>query len=222
MYLLGHIALSYLTAHRIAMLRRQRVVLWAAFTAGLLPDYDLLFKWMRIPHDTYTHSMLILVPLAVASVTIWKGSEPYAFALLVHVAGDLVSGRIPLLYPISRAAVGLGVGMGSMADSAVEFLFFMVMIVSMWRAGDIKRLLSGVRENTLIAVPLVSLTGLTWVAENGGGVSLIEGIRKLIIYGFSKQALVVVTVGHLMIGTLLALSMLALALAALKDRWKPV
>jgi hypothetical protein len=59
LYLLGHIALGYLSAWAVARTLRQRLVLWAVLFAGIVPDFDLLFGGFGLEHATYTHSLIV-------------------------------------------------------------------------------------------------------------------------------------------------------------------
>ncbi len=73
--------------------------------------------------------------------------------------------------------------MPSAVDALLEPFFLFLMLLVMWRSGDLRRTLSGERVNFLMVVPLVSLVSLTWLAagkpELGG----------LVTYGFSRLAL---------------------------------
>ena len=68
MYLLGHIAIGYLVAWGFARWRKEKLSLWLAFTIGIVPDYDILFHGLGLLHHTYTHSLLLWAPVAIALV----------------------------------------------------------------------------------------------------------------------------------------------------------
>ncbi|MGA1975946.1 MAG: metal-dependent hydrolase, partial [Conexivisphaerales archaeon] len=62
MYLLGHMALGYIFASAVARWRHQKLTLWLALVAGILPDFDIFFSGLGLVHHTYTHSLLLLLP----------------------------------------------------------------------------------------------------------------------------------------------------------------
>jgi len=219
LYLLGHMALGYLFAWVVARGRRQTLVVWVALTAAVLPDFDLLFGGFGLAHETYTHSLVVWAPMVLLLVTWRSGSLPYVAALLQHiVVGDFLIGSIPLLLPLSGAGFGLGLGMPSMPDALIEFSSLLIMVVVMVRSGDLRRLMSGSREGALMVVPLVSMVGLTWFAENGWAPSVAEGVVRLFSYGFSTDALIIVSVGQILIEGLMVAAVLMAALALLRTR----
>jgi hypothetical protein len=202
-YLLGHMAMSYLFSWLVAKGRRQKLVLWAALTAGIVPDYDILFSPLGLVHHTYTHSLVLWAPVMFALVYWRRDSLPYVVGILQHTAvGDFLVGRVPFFLPLSDVSVGLNLGMPSAADAILEFGSLILMILVMWRSGDLKRLLRGGRENLLMAVPLLSLVGLTWLAA---GTPELGG---LVAYGFSRLTLSVVSLGCIVLGGLMLVSML--------------
>ena len=209
MYLLGHIALGYLSAWVVAKTLRQRLILWVALTAGMVPDFDLLFGGFGLEHATYTHSLVVWAPVALLLVTWRRGSLPYVAALLQHiVVGDLLMGSLPLLLPLSGVSLGLGLEMSSMPDALIEFSSLLVMAIVLLRSGDLGRLMAGGREGVLVAVPLVSMIDLTWFAENGSAPSVIQGTLNLVDYGFSNEALIIITIGHILMAGLMTAAVL--------------
>ena len=85
MYLLGHIALGYLSAWAVARTLRKRLVLWAVLFAGIVPDFDLLLRGFGLGHATYTHSLIVWAPVALLLVIWRRDSIPYVAALLQHI-----------------------------------------------------------------------------------------------------------------------------------------
>lgn len=86
MYLLGHMALGYIFASAVARWRHQRLILWLALVAGVLPDFDIFFSGVGLLHHTYTHSLLLLLPLAAVVVWWKRDSLPYVVGTLQHVS----------------------------------------------------------------------------------------------------------------------------------------
>jgi hypothetical protein len=184
-YLLGHMAMGYLFAWVVAKERKQRLVIWAALTAAIFPDYDILFRPLGLMHHTYTHSLVLWAPVMIALVYWKRGSLPYVVAVLQHIVlGDTLVGRVPLFLPLSKVQIGLNLGMPSMADILLEVRFSVLALLVLWRSGDLRRVFGGGSETVLMAVLLLSvaLMGLLWRGTarlEGGGF----GLSRLRLWG---------------------------------------
>jgi membrane-bound metal-dependent hydrolase YbcI (DUF457 family) len=197
MYLLGHIAIGYLAAWSVARWRREKLLLWLAFTAGIVPDYDILLKSLGLIHHTYTHSLLLWAPVILALVWWKRETLPYVAAVLSHLLiGDFIVGSVPLFLPLSNVSFGLRLEMPSAADAVLEASFFFLMLLFMLLYGDLRRALSGERRNLLMVVPLVSMTSLTWIAAG------MPELGELAAYGFSRLALEAISIGQILLGLL--------------------
>jgi hypothetical protein len=198
MYLPGHIAIGYLVAWAFARWRKQKLSLWLAFTVGIVPDYDILFEGVGLAHHTYTHSLLLWIPVVVA-LALWKRKTiPYVAGILSHLLiGDFLVSSIPILLPLSNVTVGLNLGMPSAADALLEPASLILMLTLLFLNGDFRRALNGERSNLLMAIPLASMSALTWLAagqpELGG----------LVTYGFSRLALQTVSIGEILLAAFL-------------------
>jgi hypothetical protein len=213
LYLLGHMALGYVFASAVARWRHQRLVIWLALVAGILPDVDIFFAGLGLVHHTYTHSLLLLLP--IAGVLVWwrRDSLPYVAGVLQHMlVGDFLANSVPLLLPLAAVRVGLELGMPSAADSLIESGSLALMLVVMWRSGDLRRLFDGGRSNLLMLIPLLTMSSLTWLAagepELGG----------LISYGFSRLALEAVSAGQIALAALMAVSVVRSAIFLYRSR----
>jgi hypothetical protein len=194
MYLLGHIAIGYLVAWGFARWRKEKLSLWLAFTVGIVPDYDILFQELGLFHHTYTHSLLLWAPVAIALV-LWKRKTlPYVAGILSHLLiGDVLVSSIPFLLPLSSIPVGLRLGMPSIADAILESGALLLMFLVMWRNGDFRRMFSGQRTNLLMAVPLVSMASLTWLAAK------TPELEQLVTFGFSRLEIETISVGQILL-----------------------
>jgi hypothetical protein len=209
MYLLGHIAIGYLVAWAVARWRKEKLSLWLAFTVGIVPDYDILFQGLGLVHHTYTHSLLLWTPVVIALVALNRKTLPYVAGILSHLLiGDFLVSSIPLLLPLSNISVGLRLGMPSMADALLESSSLLLMFLVMWRNGDLRRTLSGERVNLLMAVPLVSMFSLTWLAAR------TPELEQLVTYGFSKIEIETISVGQILLGILFLTS---IAITCIKE-----
>jgi hypothetical protein len=216
MYLLGHIAIGYLVAWTIARWRREKLVLWLAFTAGIVPDYDILFRGLGLVHHTYTHSLLLWAPVVIALVWWRRKTLPYVAAILSHLLiADFLVGSVPLLLPLSDVSFGLRLGMPSAADALLESSSLFLMLLVMWRSSDLRRALSGEKVNFLMVVPLVSMTSLTWLA------AATPELGGLVAYGFSRLTLEPISMGQILLGFLFIVS---IAVVCVKEsglmRWR--
>jgi hypothetical protein len=201
MYLLGHIAIGYLVAWAVARWRREKLVLWLAFTVGIVPDYDILFRSLGLIHHTYTHSLLLWTPIVIVLVWWRKESLPYVAGILSHLLiADFLVGSVPLLLPLSSVCFGLSLGMPSAADALLESSSLFLMLLVMWLSGDLRRALSGERVNSLMVVPLVSIASLTWLAA---GTPELAGLAA---FGFSRLALEAISIGQILLASLFIVS----------------
>lgn len=182
--------------------------MWLAFTVGIVPDYDILFRGLGLVHHTYTHSLLLWAPVAIALVLWNRKSLPYVAGILSHLLiGDFLVSSIPILLPLSNISVGLRFGMPSFVDAILESSFLALMFLLMWWNGDLRRMLSGQKANLLIVVPLVSMASLTLIAAK------TPNVEQLVAFGFSKLELEVVSVGQIL---LMILFITSIALTCIK------
>ena len=208
MYLLGHIAIGYFVAWVFARWRKEKLSLWLAFTVGIVPDYDILFQELGLFHHTYTHSLLLWVPVAIALV-LWKRKTlPYVAGILSHLLiGDVLASSIPFLLPLSSISVGLRLGMPSIADAILESGALLLMFLALWRNGDLRRMFNGQKINLLMVVPLVSMASLTWLAAK------TPELEQLVTFGFSRLEIETISIGQIL---LMILFIASIALTILK------
>jgi hypothetical protein len=202
-YLLGHIAVGYLLAWAVANGRKETLILWAVFTASILPDFDVLFSRFGLVHGSYTHTLVLLIP-ASAILVIWRMEAlPYVVALLSHVFVDMLIGPLRALFPLSSVTYSLNLKMSSNVDAIIEIGGLALMLGLMWQSGDLVRLLGRSRENLLMIVPLIFVAGSTlWAARRIG---VWKG-GTIISYGSSAAALEAITLGHVVLVVLIVLS----------------
>ncbi len=212
MYPLGHISEGYLVAWVTAGKRRSKLSLWLALTMGMLPDLDLFLQGQDLVHETYTHSLAVLVPIAFVLIAWRREALPYAAALISHDVGDLLVGCLPLLFPLSRTSFGLGLGMASLTGAIFETASLALLLTILLRKSELKRLLSGDKENFFLAVPLFLMLCLLWYTRNGVSAPIVVGIQRLVEYGFSTQALGLITFGHIVLAGIMLAGILSSSL----------
>ena len=205
MFLLGHSCWSYLFSKLSGQRVNVQVPAYLALLAGVLPDFDIYIHNLYPPflHHTYTHSLLVLVPVAVL-ITYFYGRLGLAFSIGIfsHLVGDSLVGSIPLLYPIYPDwTVGLDLGIPGLADTVLEAGAFLLVILYAFKNRDYRHVLKPSREGLLLAIPLVSIVTLTLLFAGDNNVPLAT-------FAFSRRALTLITTGHVLLSGMLGLGVL--------------
>jgi hypothetical protein len=202
MFLLGHSCWSYLFSKATGRELNVNLPAYLALLSGILPDFDIYFQ-PYIVHHTYTHSLIVIVPVILV-LTYFFGRLGFAFSIgiLSHLLGDFLVGTIPLLYPLyPNSDVGLNLGIPSLADTALEIGAFALVLVYAYRNGDYKLIVKPSRESLLLGVPLFALVTLTLLFAGDRSIPLAE-------FAFSRRALTVITLGHVLLSGILGLGVL--------------
>jgi hypothetical protein len=168
-----------------------------ALLAGVLPDFDIYFKQPLILHHTYTHSLVILLPIFAVLVFRFKDlGLVFSAGIFSHLVADSIVGTIPLIYPLSDFQLGLLLGLPSLADTVLEVGALGLVLVLACLNKDYKLLTESRREAIYLAIPTVSIVTLTLLFAGDNNVSLAE-------FAFSRKALTLITLGHgVLIGAL--------------------
>jgi len=162
---------------------------YMALLAGVLPDFDIYFKPL-IQHHTYTHSLIILLPICAVLVIRFKGlGLTFSAGILSHLVADSIVGTIPPLYPLSNFQFGISLGIPSPADTVLEVGALGVVLVLAYLNGDYKLVTESRRESVYLAIPMVSIVTLTLLFAGDNYVSLAA-------LAFSRKALTLITLGH--------------------------
>ncbi len=202
MFLLGHSCWSYLFSKATGRELNVNLPAYLALLSGILPDFDIYFQ-PYIVHHTYTHSLILVVPVVLV-LTYFFGRLGIAFSIgiLSHLLGDFLVGTIPLLYPLlPNSDVGLNLGIPSLADTVLEIgAFALVLLYAYWN-GDYKLILKPSRESLMLTIPLFALVTLTLLFAGDRSIPLAE-------FAFSRRALTVITLGHILLSGILALGVL--------------
>jgi len=202
MFLLGHSCWSYLFSKATGRELNLNLPAYLALLSGILPDFDIYFQ-PYIVHHTYTHSLIVIVPVVIL-LTYFFGRPGFAFSIgiLSHLLGDFLVGSIPLLYPLLPSSdVGLNLGIPGVADTILEVGAFALVLFYAYRNGDYKLILKPSRESLLLTIPLFALVTLTLLFAGDRSIPLAE-------FAFSRRALTVITLGHILLSGILALGVL--------------
>ncbi len=203
MFLLGHSCWSYLFSKASARQLKTSMPAYLAFLSGVLPDFDIYFQPLGLVHHTYTHSLLVIVPVVIL-LTYFLGGFGLAFSvgIMSHLLADSLVGSIPLLYPIyPNWNVGLNLGIPSLADTVLEMGAFGLVIIYALFNADYKLVLKPSRESLLLGIPLFAIDTLTLLFAGDRNIPLTA-------FAFSRKALTVITVGHILLSGILALGVL--------------
>ena len=198
MFLLGHSCFSYLFSKATGRELKVNLPTYLALLSGILPDFDIYFQPYLV-HHTYTHSLLVIVPVVIV-LTYFFGRLGFAFSIgiLSHLLGDFLVGTIPLLYPIlPNSDVGLNLGIPSLADTLLEVGAFALLLVFAYFHGDYKLVLKPSRESLLLGIPLFAFVTLTLLFAGDRSIPLAT-------FAFSRRALTVITLGHILLSGILA------------------
>ena len=201
MFLLGHSCWSYLFSKLTGRKVKVNLPAYLALLARVFPDFDIYFKPL-IQHHTYTHSLIILLPICAVLIIRFKGlGLAFSAGILSHLVADSIVGTIPPLYPLSDFQLGISLGLPSPADTALEVGALALVLVIAYLNGDYRLVTESHREGVYLAIPLVSIVTLTLLFAGDNNVSLAE-------FAFSRKALTLISLGHAVIAGILGLAVL--------------
>ena len=186
---------------------------YMALLAGVLPDVDIYFKPL-ILHHTYTHSLIILLPICAVLVIKFKGvGLAFSSGILSHLVADSIVGTIPPLYPLSNFQFGINLGLPSPADTALEVGALGLVLVLAYLNGDYKFVTKSRQESLYLVIPMVSIVTLTVLFVGDNYVSLAA-------LAFSRKALTLITLGHAVLIGILGLGVVQGVWAIISGRRK--
>jgi len=183
---------------------------------GVVPDIDLFFEGFGVVHHTFTHSLFFwLVMFAPFLLVFRQKSIPYLAAVVQHFAfGDLLVGKVMILWPFSSSYFGLSIAMPSVLDVALETAGLLLATGIIIFNKDLRRLLSVDIHNILMVLPFLALvTSMLFFAVD-------QPIIPLIAYIWSRKSLTIIVLDHLILATFLAVSA-AQGLKSLKQKHIP-
>jgi membrane-bound metal-dependent hydrolase YbcI (DUF457 family) len=185
-----------------------------ALLAGVLPDFDIYFKPL-IQHHTYTHSLIILLPICAVLIIGFKGlGLAFSAGILSHLVADSIVGTIPPLYPLSDFQLGINLGLPSPADTVLEVGALGLVLTLAYVNRDYKLVTESHREGVYLAIPMVSIVTLTLLFAGDNNVSLAA-------FAFSRKALTLITLGHVALIGILGLGVLQGVRALVTDSRRP-
>ena len=160
MFAVGHFALGYLFGKGSSKLARVKVNLPLLLAALVLPDIDLILRFLM--HRGPTHSILTITVLMIPFFAVYRRQAiPYYAALLSHILiGDFFTGGIELFWPLSQHWFGaLNFQVNSLPIAATELTLFLLTVPLMYKLGDLQTLLKPHSKNWSLIIPLGSILG---------------------------------------------------------------
>jgi len=157
MYAVGHFALGYLTGKIASKSLAVKINLPLLFLASVFPDIDLLIPGLE--HRGPLHSVVVFCFLFIPMFLLYKKrAVPYFVAVIQHsIIGDFLTGGTQLLWPVSLDMYGLGIGIDSLTNIALEWVLFIISIIIMFKAKDMLSLLKRNPSNLILFIPLMTV-----------------------------------------------------------------
>jgi len=209
---LGHSCWSYLFSKFFGKTINVGLPAYMALLGGVLPDFDIYFRPPLIVHHTYTHSLIILVP--ICSVLIFRFRSlglAFSAGILSHLVADSIVGTIPPFFPLSNYQLGIRLGLPSTADTVLEIGALGLVMVIAYLNGDYKLVTRMNREGAYLAIPMGAIVTLTLLFAG-------DYAYPLVALAFSRKALTLITLGHVVLVAILCLGVLQGARAVLSEK----
>jgi membrane-bound metal-dependent hydrolase YbcI (DUF457 family) len=152
--------LGYITGKGSSKLAKVKANLPLLFAASVLPDVDLLLRFLT--HRGPTHSLITISVLMTPFFVVYRRQAiPYYAALLSHVLiGDFFTGGVQLFWPLSQGSFGaLNINVTSPANVTAELLLFFLTLPIMYKLGDLQTLLTPHNKNWALIIPLGAILG---------------------------------------------------------------
>ena len=172
LFAIGHVSIGYLTGKASARILNVQVNLPLLLTAAVIPDIDLLLRFLR--HRGPTHSLIAIIALTGPFLIGYrKTAVPYAIALASHaLIGDFFTGGAQLFWPLSTEWYGaLNIDVTSLTNALLELGLFVVAIAAMFKTGDLRKIAKAKYKLTLL-VPLGAVLGPMLAAAIGSEYTL--------------------------------------------------
>jgi hypothetical protein len=152
--------LGYITGKGSSKLAKVKTNLPLLLAASVLPDVDLLLRFLV--HRGPTHSFITLTVLMIPFFIVYrKQAIPYYAALLSHILiGDFLTGGVELFWPLSQGSFGfLNIEVTSLTNVVAELGLFFLTLPIMYKLGDLQTLLKPHNKNWVLIIPLGAVLG---------------------------------------------------------------
>jgi hypothetical protein len=161
MFAVGHLALGYITGKGAARFLNVSVNIPLIFLASILPDIDFLIPGLM--HRGPMHSIILYALIFIPVLILYKKTGVIYFLCIAQhlILGDYLTAGcgegIQLLWPLTSNWYSAGIYLANAARVYLEWIFFVICLAWMFRAGDLRKLLVYNRSNLLLAAPILSI-----------------------------------------------------------------
>lgn len=197
MFAIGHFALGYLTGKGASKLLNTKLNMPILLSLSVLPDSDLILQTLNpelFMHRGPAHSIVTFALLMIPFFLIYrKQAIPYFVVLLSHsLLGDLFTGGIEMLWPVTTEWFGDGVAVNSTVNVAAELILFAVVLPIMLKIGDLQSLWKPRSSNMLLIVAFgaVSAPVLQLFVSHWNAIPVPLAFPSLIWAGIFAYALI--------------------------------
>ena len=152
--------MGYLAGKGSSKLAKVKVNMPLLFAASVLPDVDLLLRFLM--HRGPTHSLITISVLMIPFFVAYrKQAIPYFAALSSHVLiGDFFTGGIQLSWPLSTSLFGaFDFDVRSLFSVVAELALFFLALPIMYKLGDLQTLLKPHNRNWYLIIPWGAVLG---------------------------------------------------------------
>ncbi len=186
--------MGYLTGKGSSKLVKVKANLPLLLAASVLPDVDLLLRFLM--HRGPTHSFITLTVLMIPFFVVYrKQAIPYYVALLSHILiGDFFTGGVELFWPLSQGSFGaLNIDVTSLTNVVVELGLFFLTLPVMYKLGDLQTLLKPHNKNWALIIPLGAVLGPLLTVGRGQeyALPLLLAVPSLFYVGLFAYSLLV-------------------------------
>ena len=153
-FAVGHLALGYISSKASAKLLKTELNIPLILTLSILPDIDILIPFLT--HRGPTHSVLVAFVVFLPLFAVFrKKAVPYFLALLQHslISDYIAGGQIQLLWPVTIQQYGMGIGIKSQTNMAIEWIAFLAATIVMFKAKDLAVLFQPHNSNLILTIP---------------------------------------------------------------------
>ena len=183
--------MGYITGKGSSKLAKVKVNLPLLFAASVLPDVDLLMRFLM--HRGPTHSLITITVLMIPFFVVYrKQAIPYYAALLSHILiGDFFTNGVQLFWPLSKNLFGvLNINVTSLPNVIAELALFFITLPIIYKLGDLKTLLKSHNNNWTLIIPLGAVVGPLLTVGRGQEASLptllaVPSLFYVVLFGYS-------------------------------------
>jgi membrane-bound metal-dependent hydrolase YbcI (DUF457 family) len=164
-FAIGHFALCYLTGKASSKLLKVKLNLPLLFAISVLPDVDLILQFANptlFMHRGLTHAIITATMLMIPFFLKYKKQAiPYYVTLLSHlIIGDFFTGGLELFWPLSQNWFSASsIDVVNIANIALEFTLFVVVLPIMFKTKDIQTLLKPIKHKWALIIALGAVIG---------------------------------------------------------------